>query len=165
MAPWRWWLGATGQTWAAVSALANTAVSIVSKVCFDLQPKVEMKEGWGGSVTFFLGQHLFSYLSPHGPQVTCSPGSLGSGTQWAASLRSLHPCSPSFIFQVLQFIKGTEKCSYMGDIWQCPWTLGLVYSLENPDTALSENLEAWLTTKEITIQQLCQVGYPEQGCT
>lgn len=30
-----------------------------------------------------------------------------------------------------------------------------LFSLENPDTALSENLEAWLTTKEIAIQQLC----------
>lgn len=40
-----------------------------------------------------------------------------------------------------------------------------LFGLENPDTALSENLEAWLTTKEISIQQFCQAGYPEQGCT
>lgn len=34
-----------GQTWAAVSALASTAVGVVSEVCFDLEPKVEIKEG------------------------------------------------------------------------------------------------------------------------
>lgn len=40
-----------------------------------------------------------------------------------------------------------------------------LFGLENPDTALSQNLDAWLTMKEISILQLCQAGYPEQGCT